>query len=249
MIKTPLKKYLPGAFIVLVLLLPQPVAAAIMTFTDETAFNIAAGGLPDPISATENFDGFGPLPPGGIVAPCNPLSSGCGAVAPGITYTGGGSDLVIVDFSFFNFTEALAPGNLTDSLSLTVEGGGTALGLTLINDDFDVLGDDIVVDITVFDVGGVPVTTIQVTVLVFPGAGGAFFGITADGGDFIGGISIVPAGTEAPMLDGVSFNFGLAPSTTVPEPASWALVAGALGFMARASRVRAHRRQRPRKET
>ena len=218
-----------GAVVIIALFVPPPALAAFIAHFDEPSFSTAVSALPDPISATEAFDGFAPLPPGGIPAPCDPLSSGCGAVAPGISYTSGGSGLVIVDFNLFNFTEALGTTALTDSLSITINGGGTALGFTLINDDFDGGFDDIAVTIDVFDsamgsVGSFPVS-------VSFAMGSAFFGVTATGGDFIGGLSITPIGTESPLLDGMSFNTGLAPAAPIPEPAILGLMALALGLL------------------
>ena len=156
----------------------RPCDAALITFNDRTAFNVAAPGL-----TIETFEA-GLVNAGGVTTCNDPLSravaSACfpaGALAPGVTFGASpGSSMAVLGAGFGtvgHFSKVLGPNAFTDTLNLTFP-SANAVGL-------DVFAGPAAgnVLLSVFSPAGV---LLLGSFTVAAPVGGTFFGVLSDAG-------------------------------------------------------------------
>ena len=209
----------------------SPCNAALITFNDRTAFNVAAPGL-----TLETFETALVSP--GAVTTCNgPLSravaSACfpsGSLAPGVTFSASpGTSMAVLGAGFGlvgNTSKVLGPNAFADTLNLTFP-SANAVGL-------DVFAGPAAgnVLLSVFSPAGV---LLLGSFTVAAPVGGTFFGVLSDAGP-IGSLNVSSvAARPGELVDNVAFgNAG----ARVPEPGSVVLLT--IGVLAAVRRIRAN---------
>jgi hypothetical protein len=209
----------------LVLLLSTPSLAAIVTFTDRTVFNTAAGSLP-----IEDFE-ESLAPNGGFTTITGPLDSTSsnaafspGDILPGLQLVdrpgpdgagmnAGGTGL------FAGATKTVLNNTFSDSLDLIFAGGTSAIGFDLYSAAAPGSLQNASVSIELFDLANASLGVFAASAI---NTGSVFFGAVSDSA-LIGRVNVFSQSNGAETVDNVAFR-----AAVVPEPSTYLLCAAGL---------------------
>lgn len=207
--------------------------AAVITYSDRSSFESAAPGL-----ATETFDSgtpqdYGPFAYDNIAAPLDATTSNS-VFAPGDLLPGfqileaGGSNgddtLLVYQSAATGNSVAVGANYFVATLDIAFTAGTNAFGFDFWTmDDLTALGSSLMT-ISLYDLNNDLIESFNVT---SSSSERLFFGAISD--TVVGRVNVAAAQSQSEIIDNLSFE---APDSAVPEPSTYAMLAGGFALMA-----------------